>query len=110
MKNHVFEPEMLYGTAIGDKLDLMVYFDDLFWRSAGTVGHESVYLDEDDTGQDDSVHSMDGIFLMYNPQKDIKNNSVRVTAEDIAPTILSLFGIHDGLSELDGRILQEVVF
>jgi predicted AlkP superfamily phosphohydrolase/phosphomutase len=110
MKNHVFEPEMLYGTAIGDKPDLMVYFDDLFWRSAGTVGHESIYLDENDTGPDDSVHSMDGIFLMYNPQKDIKNNSVRVRAEDIAPTILSMFGIHDGLSELDGRILQEVIF
>ena len=27
MKNVVFEPDQLYGTAIGDKPDLMVYFD-----------------------------------------------------------------------------------
>jgi len=109
MKNHVFEPETLYGMALGDKPDLMVYFDDLFWRSAGTVGHESIYLEENDTGPDDSVHSMEGIFLVYNPQKNEKSSTLNVRAEDIAPTILSLFEIHDGLNNFDGRILREVI-
>ncbi len=67
MKNSIMEPGKLYGTAIGDKPDLMVYFDELDWRSAGTVGHESLYLFENDTGPDDSVHSMDGVFLMSVP-------------------------------------------
>ena len=64
MKNKVLKPDELYGRAVGDKPDLMVYFDDLNWRSAGTVGHDSLYLFENDTGPDDSVQSMNGIFLM----------------------------------------------
>ena len=50
MKNSILEPAKLYGTATGDKPDLMVYFDELDWRSAGTVGHDSLYLFENDTG------------------------------------------------------------
>ena len=50
MRNQVFDPDRIYGIARGDKPDLMVYFDDLNWRSAGTVGHDSLYLFENDTG------------------------------------------------------------
>jgi predicted AlkP superfamily phosphohydrolase/phosphomutase len=52
---------------------------------------------------------MEGIFLVYNPQKNEKSSTVNVRAEDIAPTILSLFEIHDGLNNFDGRILREVI-
>ena len=41
----------------------MVYFDDTQLEVRGTVGHDSLYLFENDTGPDDSVHSMMGIFL-----------------------------------------------
>ena len=68
MKNKVLRPDELYGRAVGDKPDLMVYFDDLNWRSAGTVGHDSLNLFENDTGPDESVHSMNGNFLMYDPK------------------------------------------
>jgi predicted AlkP superfamily phosphohydrolase/phosphomutase len=71
MNNIVFDPDGLYGVTKGDKPDLMVYFDDLNWRSAGTVGHDSLYLSESDTGPDDSVHSMKGIFLMYDPKRNM---------------------------------------
>jgi len=93
MRNTVFEPNDLYGVARGDKPDLMVYFDDLNWRSAGSVGHNSVYLSENDTGPDDSVHSMQGLFLYHNPKSHQSRQVTRMHAEDIAPTILNLFGV-----------------
>jgi len=110
MRNYVFSPEELYGVAKGDKPDLMVYFDDLNWRSAGTVGHDSTYLFENDTGPDDSVHSMNGIFLMYNPRKNLGGASISgAKIPDIAPTLLSIYGIAPDLKEMDGKVLEEVV-
>ena len=49
----------------GDKPDMMVYFDDLYWRAAGTLGHSSNYLPENDTGPDDAVHSEYGVFALH---------------------------------------------
>ncbi|MDG6994439.1 MAG: alkaline phosphatase family protein [Nitrososphaerota archaeon] len=110
MKNDVFEPDSLYGTALGDKPDLMVYFGDLNWRSAGTVGHNSLYLSENDTGPDDSVHSMDGIFLMFDPNKDLGGKELQdLKIEDIAPTLLKMYGIDLEEDGIDGRVLKEVV-
>ena len=91
MNNSIFDPSTKYGTANGDKPDLMVYFGDLDWRSAGTVGHPSLYLSENDTGPDDSVHSMQGVFI-YHDGKIVKDLGL-LGAEDVAPTILSLFGV-----------------
>src|SRR6185503_20277291 len=86
--NKVFTPEELYGSPKGDKPDLMVYFDDLYWRSAGTIGHRSLYLDENDTCPDDSVHWHDGIFILYNKKKSNHGAPLgKLTIYDIAPTI-----------------------
>ena len=96
MKNVVFEPEEKYGVANGDRPDLMVYFDDLDWRSAGTLGHPSIYLDENDTGPDDSVHSMHGVIIFRGRRDDQRQQGSdlgEVNTEDIAPTILGMFGI-----------------
>ena len=110
LANRVYEPDRLYGTAIGDKPDLMVYFDDLNWRSAGTVGHRSLYLSENDTGPDDSVHSMDGVFLMARPGRDLGGREVRgARVEDIGPTLLSIFGLtFPDKPPLDGKVIREV--
>ncbi|MGH9919310.1 MAG: alkaline phosphatase family protein, partial [Nitrososphaerales archaeon] len=107
MKNWTTEPLKLYGTAIGDKPDLMVYFDDLDWRSAGTVGHESLYLFENDTGPDDSVHSMDGIFMMHKPGRDLKGREVSgARVEEMAPTLLKLLGIDPKAAGFDGKMIE----
>jgi predicted AlkP superfamily phosphohydrolase/phosphomutase len=104
MKNLITEPNKLYGTAIGDKPDLMVYFDDLDWRSAGTVGHDSLYLFENDTGPDDSVHSMDGIFMMHKPGRDLKGREVKgARVEEMAPTILSILGVEPKAAGFSGK-------
>ena len=109
MSNVVLEPSIHYGQAKGDKPDLMVYFDDLNWRSAGTVGHGSLYLSENDTGPDDSVHSMDGVFAMFNPKKDLKGRQLAgARIEDMAPTLMRLYGLKMP-GEIDGKVLPEVV-
>lgn len=109
LENLVLSPKELYGVARGDKPDLMVYFGDLEWRSAGTVGHDSLYLFENDTGPDDSVHSMNGIFLMYNPKKDLHGKELfGAKIADIAPTLLEMYGLRPEGEGLDGQKLSEV--
>ncbi len=105
--NKVFTPEELYGSPRGDMPDLMVYFDDLYWRSAGTVGHNSLYLDENDTGPDDSVHWHDGIFILYNKKNSYAAQPGRLSIYDVAPTILDMMKIPVP-SDMQGRAIPEV--
>ena len=88
----VFKPSDLYPEYRGDYPDLMVYFDDLYWRSAGTLGHPTLYLPENDTGPDDAVHAQEGIYIIYAPWKNIKGKK-DAHILDIAPTILNLMDI-----------------
>jgi predicted AlkP superfamily phosphohydrolase/phosphomutase len=93
MENRVYKPEDLYPVSIGDKPDLMVYFDDLYWRSAGTLGHGSIYLSENDTGPDDAVHAQHGIFIFHDPELPPLGKIPDVRILDIAPTILQRMGV-----------------
>jgi|Deesub1362A_J573_1020465.scaffolds.fasta_scaffold02687_11 predicted AlkP superfamily phosphohydrolase/phosphomutase len=88
----VFYPEEIYPVVNGDKPDLMVYFDNLSWRAAGTLGYEIPYLLENDLGPDDAVHSEDGVFSLYLPEMESSRN-MRLTIYDFAPTVLRLFGV-----------------
>lgn len=90
----IYYPEDIYPMAKGDKPDMMVYFDDLYWRAAGTLGHPSNYLPENDTGPDDAVHSEYGIFAIHLPEME-RSRIAEATIYDFAPTILKLFGIND---------------
>ena len=88
----IIKPQKYFQELNGDYPDLMIYFDDLYWRSAGTLGHGTKYLLENDTGPDDAVHAQDGIFILYDPKN---RTSVRKDASilDIAPTILDEMGL-----------------
>ncbi len=92
----VFYPEDIYPMTKGDKPDMMVYLDNLSWRSAGTLGYESPYLLENDTGPDDAVHSEYGVFSIYLPGMD-ESKQITSTIYDFAPTVLKLFGIEKNL-------------
>ena len=88
METRAYKPETLYPVSIGDRPDLMVYFDDLYWRSAGTVGHSDIYLSENDTGPDDAVHSQHGTFILHDRQLKQRGQIADIDILDIAPTLL----------------------
>jgi len=89
MDTRVYRPEELYRVRRGDAPDLLVYFDDLAWRSAGTLGHPSIYLDENDTGPDDAVHDYEGLYILYDPRSRV-GGYAPMDILDVAPTLLQL--------------------
>ena len=126
--NRVLFHEEIYKECNGQKPDLMVYFDNLFWRSAGTVGHNTLYLSENDTGPDDSVHWMDGIFLLWQKGAEKAGHTPSSTEEettpsrlspkdtprprfsiyDVSPIILRCMGISDVPNDMNGRVPAEL--
>jgi predicted AlkP superfamily phosphohydrolase/phosphomutase len=100
----VIKPQEHYPVVNGDYPDLMVYFDDLYWRSAGTLGYGSLYLEENDTGPDDAVHDYNGIYILYDdasPGGRKKGASII----DIAPTVLKLLG-GPAVPDLQGQAIS----
>ena len=107
MNTKVFTPADLYREARGDVPDLLVYLDDLSWRSAGTVGWPSLYLAENDTGPDDAVHAQQGIFILHDPRHVYGQQVAGLRIVDVAPTLLRLLGAAVP-GDLMGRPLEMV--
>ncbi len=105
--NFVYRPYELYKTVNGNPPDLMVYFDDLNWRSAGSIGYDSPYLDENDTGPDDAVHDYDGIFIWYSREFNKSVTLDGVSIYDVAPTILTYYDLE--YRDLKGEVIEEVL-
>ena len=89
---HIIKPNEYYEDLRGDYPDLMVYFDDLYWRSAGTLGWGTMFLAENDTGPDDAVHAQYGMYILHDPRA---RASVRkdIDITDVAPSILKILGL-----------------
>ncbi len=103
-KTRVLKPQQYFKEARGDYPDLMVYFDDLYWRSAGTLGHSTKYLLENDTGPDDAVHAQDGIYILYDPQRR-ENKRKNAHIMDIAPTVLHCMGLSVP-DDMEGKVIE----
>lgn len=103
----VFEPKEIYKECKNIPPDLIVYFGDLNWRSAGSVGINKVHIFENDTGPDDANHSQYGIFIMTEKGKlmEKKGNKKNLSIYDVTPTILNLFGIKTP-EEMIGEIIK----
>lgn len=99
----VIKPQEYYDEANGEYPDLMVYFDDLFWRSAGTLGHGTKFLPENDTGPDDAVHAQEGIYILHDPRAEAGGRK-DASILDIAPTLLGYLGIPVP-ADMKGRLL-----
>ena len=57
----------------------------------GSLGHNSIYTFENDTGPDDANHAQDGLIIYYDPHKKLNGKQLNgLQLMDIAPTILSL--------------------
>jgi predicted AlkP superfamily phosphohydrolase/phosphomutase len=88
----IIKPNEYFADVRGDYPDLMVYFDDLYWRSAGTLGHGTLYLRENDTGPDDAVHAQEGMYILYDPLRPAsRRKDIDIT--DVAPTVLTVLGL-----------------
>ena len=90
----VFKPQEIYQKVRGRAPDLIVYFDDLAWRSVGSVGINNWYTVENDTGPDDANHAPLGLMIFHDPQTP-KGGQIMEAAQiyDILPTILQRYGI-----------------
>ena len=119
LKVQVLDPREIYEAVNGEAPDLIVYFDDLRIRAAGTMGHPSMFLDGNDTGPDDAVHSFEGVFLLSGPGVPKGRRLSDLQIRDVAPSILRLLGtsIPDhvqgrpipGLTESRRRVVLEPI-
>ncbi len=92
INTRVFKPQKIYRECNNIPPDLVVYFGDLYWRSVGSVGYNSIYTYENDTGPDDCNHAEEGIFIL-NDGKQTVGRVPPKSIYDIAPTVLNEFGI-----------------
>jgi predicted AlkP superfamily phosphohydrolase/phosphomutase len=90
----VFKPQEIYQKVRGRAPDLIVYFDDLAWRSVGSVGLNSLYTVENDTGPDDANHAPFGLMIFHDPRQP-QQGQVLTGAQlyDIVPTVLHRYGL-----------------
>ena len=92
INTRVFKPEEVYRECRNIPPDLIVYFGNLFWRSVGSVGYNSIYTYENDTGPDDCNHAEMGMFILKN-EGQARGHVSPKSLYDIAPTVLNEFGM-----------------
>ena len=88
----IFKPEEIYHQVNNVAPDLIVYFGDLAWRSVGSLGLDSIYTFENDTGPDDANHAQQGMFILYDPARDLGGRRLQAQIMDVAPTVLKYLG------------------
>ncbi len=88
----VFKPEEIYRHVNNVAPDLIVYFGDLYWRSVGSLGLGSIYTFENDAGPDDANHAQQGMFILYDPRRDLGGQRKQAQIMDVAPTVLHYMG------------------
>jgi predicted AlkP superfamily phosphohydrolase/phosphomutase len=102
----VHKPEQLYQVRNGVAPDLFAYFGNLAWRSAGTVGRDSIYTFENDTGPDDANHGYHGVFIARPAGNTAAGGTLDgLNIQDIAPTVLNLLGLPVP-GEMEGKVIQ----
>jgi len=92
MRTRVFRPEEIYRAVRNVAPDLIVYFDDLWWRSIGAIGYESLHVQENDTGPDECNHAQFGVFVLSAPGLPVRGEVEGMHILDVAPTLMDLLG------------------
>lgn len=106
MNTKAYRPQSVFsGPYVSDAPDLIVYFDDLYWRAGGDVGSDSIYSFETEIGPDDAVHSEDGLFILRRPEGGKGTEVSGIQIYDGAPTILALLGLSVP-NDMEGRIIH----
>ncbi len=89
--NIVLKPDEIYRESNGIPPDLLAYIDDLNWRAIGTVGHGSIYADENDTGPDDANHDCQGVFVCS--ERATRNGDQPTNIANMTSFLLSQFNL-----------------
>jgi len=92
MDTKALRPQDIYsGPYTEHAPDLLVYFDDLYWRASQDIGHDGIHSFDTEIGPDDAVHDYDGMFVLFNPATGSprgQRNGMKLL--DGAPTLLHL--------------------
>ncbi|MEO6577408.1 MAG: alkaline phosphatase family protein [Candidatus Limnocylindria bacterium] len=100
-----YKPEELYSEVRNVAPDLIIYFGHLKWRSVGSVGFESIWTFENDTGPDEANHAQEGIFIYHDPRAPREGLDLGVVEiYDIGPTLLSALG-HEAPDGIRGKAM-----
>jgi predicted AlkP superfamily phosphohydrolase/phosphomutase len=106
LDTQVFKPREVYRTVRGVAPDLLVYFDNLGWRSVGSFGHGGIYTFKNDTGPDDANHAVNGIYAYTPPERNLNGRTIADTQlMDFAPTILDIFGLPVP-ADMQGKVIK----
>jgi predicted AlkP superfamily phosphohydrolase/phosphomutase len=101
----VFKPEEIYHQVNNVAPDLIVYFGDLAWRSVGSLGLDSIYTFENDTGPDDANHAQQGLFILSDPARDLGGRRLQAQIMDVAPTVLHYLG-EPIPADMQGKVIE----
>ncbi|MEP7199112.1 MAG: alkaline phosphatase family protein, partial [Chloroflexota bacterium] len=101
-----YKPEAVYRAVRNVAPDLIVYFGDLYWRSIGSLGYNSIYTFDNDSGPDDANHAQFGMVIVSEPNGHGSRMATGAQIYDVAPTVLNLMGV-DVPSDMIGKDLRE---
>ncbi|MFH1426556.1 MAG: alkaline phosphatase family protein [Candidatus Kerfeldbacteria bacterium] len=105
MKHLLVKPGELYADGRGDSPDLMIFWGDLYYKLAGTLGYNSLYIEKDDRGLDFGVHDWYGVYLRHDPKAKGLGEKDGLSILDITPTWLNDFGM-DVPGDMRGTIIE----
>ncbi|MGM0441387.1 MAG: alkaline phosphatase family protein [Elusimicrobiota bacterium] len=104
----VYKPGEVYKNPRGQGPDLMVFWDNLNRRSAGTLGHDTMYLSQNDTGPDDGVHDWKGILMGWKKGWRKGRKLEGSDLLDIYPTVMKYLDIGDYFLG-NGKSIEELI-
>lgn len=96
LATQVYVPEAAFHTVRGVAPDLMVMFDDLRWRSQGSITSvppASLYSFDNDTGPDEANHAWHGSFVAAGGSVAAQGSLAEGSILDFAPTVLGHLGL-----------------
>jgi ATP sulfurylase len=106
MATKVHKPQQIYRATKNIAPDLIVIFGDLYWRAVGSLGLNTLHTFENDTGPDDANHAQMGMFIYYDPKRNLGGRELKgLQLYDIAPTALNEFGM-DVPADMIGKIID----
>jgi len=106
LATRVHKPQQIYRATKNIPPDLIVIFGDLYWRAVGSIGLNTLHTFENDTGPDDANHAQMGMFIYYDPKRNLGGRELKgLQLYDIAPTVLNEFGLQVP-SDMIGKKIQ----